>query len=154
MTPILDYQKNGIAGPGRLVRDHHGQHDRHRRAGVGDRSQNGIVISPGATATITGTYDHQGKVQYIGPGGGPDPFNSTQAAGIVVFVQPPALRVQYGITGNDIGIASNTHGTPRSGGNTVENSFEGVFLLAGTATVSSNTIDGNNIGVGPDRLLR
>ena len=138
---ILDYQKNGIAvrgGSSATIADN-------MIATAGPASviaQNGIVISPGATATITGNTITGN--QYIGPGSGPDPFNSTQAAGIVVFGS--ASVTGNTVTGNDIGIASNTTGATISG-NTLENSFEGVFLLAGTATVSSNTIDGNNIGV-------
>ena len=138
---IMDYQKNGI-----LVRDGStATITGNTIATAGPASviaQNGIVITAGATATITGNTITGN--QYTGPGGGPDPFNSTQASGIVVFGS--ASVTGNTVTGNDIDIASNTTGATISG-NTVENSFEGVFLLAGTATVSSNTIDGNNIGV-------
>lgn len=138
---ITDYQKNGIAvrgGSSATITDN-------MIATAGPASviaQNGIVIYPGATATITGNTITGN--QYIGPGGGPDPFNSTQAAGILVFGS--ASVTGNTVTDNDIGIASNATGAPISG-NTIENGFEGVYLLAGTATVSSNTIDGNNIGV-------
>ncbi len=138
---IVDYQKNGIAVRGGSSATITGN----MIATAGPASviaQNGIVIFPGATATITGNTIIGN--QYIGPGSGPDPFNSTQAAGILVLGS--ASVTGNTITGNDIDIASSTTAATISG-NTLENSFEGVFLLAGTATVSSNTIDGNNIGV-------
>ena len=139
---ILDYQKNGIDvrdGSSATITDN-------MIATAGPASviaQNGIVIRGGATATITGNTITGN--QYIGPGGGPDPIGTTQAAGILIFLGSATVTGNT-VTGNDIDIASISPVATISG-NTLENSFEGVLLLEGTATVSSNTIDGNNIGV-------
>ncbi len=138
---ITDYQKEGIrvnGGSSATITDN-------MIATEGPATsiaQNGIVINTGATATITDNTITGN--QYTGPGSGPDPITTTQAAGIILLGS--ASVTGNTVTGNDIDIASSTTGATISG-NKVENSFEGVYLLAGTATVSGNTIDGNNIGV-------
>ena len=138
---ITDYQKSGIRVNGGSSATITG--NMIATAGPATNiAQNGILINTGAMATITGNTITGN--QYTGPGSGPDPITTTQAAGIILF--GGASVTGNTVTGNDIDIASSTTGATISG-NTLENSFEGVYLLAGTATVSSNTIDDNNIGV-------
>jgi hypothetical protein len=125
--------------------------------GVGPTSliaQNGIQIgpqtAPGATVsntTISGNvYTGSGP-----PPAGPNPTASTQSAGILNFIDSCSITGNT-VLGNDLGISSTNTGSSSTGttisGNTVrDNNFEDIFLGAGTATVSNNTIARSNIGV-------
>jgi parallel beta-helix repeat protein len=111
-------------------------------------AQNGIQIGPGTAAGATVSGNTISGNQFTGTGSGPDPFTTTQAAGILNFIDSSSFTGNT-VSGNDFGIASTNTGSTGTtiSGNTVQDHFEGILLLAGTATVSNNTITGNNIGV-------
>jgi parallel beta-helix repeat protein len=143
-STITNYQKRGISagstGSTVTIMDD-------TITGVGPTSaigQNGIVIFPGATATITGNTVKDN--QFTGPNNGPDPFTNTQSAAILDIGGGPDTITGNTVSTNDIGIFATNTGVTISG-NTLHDTFEGLLLGAGTANVSNNTITGNNIGV-------
>jgi parallel beta-helix repeat protein len=111
-------------------------------------AQNGIQIGPGTAAGAAVSNTTISGNEFTGTGSGPDPFTTTQAAGILNFIDSSSFTGNT-VFGNDIGISSTNTGSTGStiSGNTVRDAFEGILLSAGTATVSNNTITGNNIGV-------
>jgi len=113
-------------------------------------AQNGIQISPG-TATATVSNNTISGNQFTGMTSSPDPFTSDQSTGILNFIDTSNITGNM-VFGNDLGIFSANSGSSSTGtmisGNIVQgNRFEGILLAQGTATVSNNTITGNNIGV-------
>jgi parallel beta-helix repeat protein len=143
-STIMDYQKRGISAGGTgstvTIMDN-------TITGVGGTAaigQNGVVIFPGATSTITGNTISNN--QYTGASSGADPFTNTQAAGILDLGGGADTITGNTVSTNDIGIFITNAGATISG-NTLHDTFEGILLGAGTATVSTNMITGNNIGV-------
>jgi parallel beta-helix repeat protein len=125
--------------------------------GVGPTSQiaqNGIQIGPQTAAGAIVSNTTISGNEYTGsgpPASGPDPFNSTQSAGILNFIDSCNITGNT-FFGNDVGIYSANSGSTSTGttisGNTVrDNRFEDIELGPGTATISNNTITGSNIGV-------
>jgi parallel beta-helix repeat protein len=113
-------------------------------------AQNGIQIGPGTAAGAAVSNNTISGNQFTGTGSGPDPFTTTQAAGILNFIDSCSITGNT-VSSNDIGIFSTNSGGTSAGttisGNTLQDHFEGILLGAGTATVSNNTITGNNLGV-------
>jgi parallel beta-helix repeat protein len=144
---ITDYQKSGIVtgGNGTTVTI-----TGTTITGVGPTSliaQNGININPGTTAQVSNNTISGNE--YTGQGSGPDPTMNTQSAGILNFNDGGSFTGNT-VFGNDEGIFSTNTGSTATtiSGNTVHNNrFQGILLAEGTATVSNNTITGNNIGV-------
>jgi uncharacterized repeat protein (TIGR01451 family) len=144
---ITDYQKSGIVtgGNGTTVTI-----TSTTVTGVGPTpliSQNGIQITGGTTAQVSNNTISGNE--FTGTNSGPDPTMNVQSAGILNFSDGGSFTGNT-VSGNDEGIFSTNTGTTAStiSGNTVEgNRFQGILLAQGIATVSNNTITGNNIGV-------
>jgi parallel beta-helix repeat protein len=148
---VTNYQKTGIVtgGTGTTVNI-----TGTTVTGVGSLSplasvtaQNGIQISAGTTAQVSN--NSVSGNEFTGPGSGPDPTMNTQSVGIFNFSDGSSFTGNT-VFGNDEGIFSSNTGSPPTtiSGNTVENNrFQGIILSDGAATVSNNTITGNNIGV-------
>ncbi len=147
---ITEYQKGGIVtgGNGTTVTI-----SGNTITGVGPTpliAQNGIQISPGTTTAVVSNNTVSGN-QFTGMTSGPDPTTDVQSAGILNFIDSSSITGNT-VFGNDLGIFSTNSGTTSTGstisGNIMQsNRFEGIVLGEGTATVSNNTITGNNIGV-------
>jgi hypothetical protein len=149
---ITDYQKSGIVtgGNGTTVTV-----TGTTITGAGPTSviaQNGITINTGTSATLTNNTITGN--QFTGTNSGPDPTTAVQSAGILIDGSAPTLpggivAVSNNIiSGNDEGIASISNSfTVSISSNTVEGNLEGIVLKDGTASVGSNTISRNNIGV-------
>ncbi len=146
---ILNYQKNGmtLVGPNLTL-----DVASNIVTGAGDTptiAQNGIEVGGGATGSISGNTVSGNE--YSGPGGGSNWFTDTQAIGILVTGGSSGLQVTGNILdGNDIGIANSSNSTTISGnqlGNTTANRYFGILLDQGSASISSNSIKGGNVGV-------
>jgi parallel beta-helix repeat protein len=148
---VTNYQKTGIVtgGTGTTVAI-----TGTTVTGVGSMSplaaltaQNGIQISAGTTAQLSNNTVSGNE--FTGMNSGPDPTMNQQSVGIFNFSDGSSFTGNT-VFGNDEGIFNANTGTTAStiSGNTVENNrFQGIILTGGTATVSNNTITGNNIGV-------
>lgn len=113
-------------------------------------AQNGIQVSGGAVASVTGNTVTNHLCDHATCG--PDPVNASQSAGVLLF-DPGASTVVSGntISNNDMGVYNyvDTGGAPTINGNTlVGNRYEGIFLDQGTASVTNNELSGtSNIGI-------
>jgi parallel beta-helix repeat protein len=144
---IADYQKTGIVtgGAGTSITI-----TGTTVTGVGPNSliaQNGIQISAGTAAQLSNNTVSGNE--FTGSNSGPDPTMNTQSVGIFNFSDGSSFTGNTDF-GNDEGIFNANSGTVATtiSGNTVQNNrFQGIILTGGTATVSNNTITGNNIGV-------
>ena len=135
-TQVDDYQKNGIVVFGA------GSTGTISNSTVTELlpqtviAQNGIVIYPGATATLT-SNTVSGN-QYTGPGSGSDPLTTTQAAGIVAFGS--TTMSNNIVHNNDIGIASASSFSTSSGDMVSGNNWEDILGLAGTLSLTADTV--------------
>jgi hypothetical protein len=153
---IASCQKSAIVidGPGSsamITNDH--------VIGVGDTpliAENGVQVSRGATATITGNTITGSE--YSGPVGGPDPRTATQSCGILLYNAAAGTTVSGNVVyGNDIGlyattlgpvtVTGNFFGQTATGAPLAANRYEGLFLGQGTVNASNDHILGGNIGV-------
>jgi uncharacterized repeat protein (TIGR01451 family) len=112
--------------------------------------QNGITISAGGVATVTGNTVSANE--FTGTNSGPDPFTNTEVEGIIDLGGGDGVTIAgNNVFNNDIGIYSASLASPSPvsiTGNTVhDNRFDGVFLEAGIATASNNTIFNNPNGL-------
>jgi hypothetical protein len=119
--------------------------------GVGNTpaiAENGVQVSRGATATITGNTISAHKCDHVSCGA--DPVADTQSAGVLLFEAGNTLIGDNDILNNDMGVYTFAPGAAVtiSNNNIANSRFEGVFLDEGTATVSDNDIGAvSNIGV-------
>ncbi|TML88310.1 MAG: hypothetical protein E6G06_16450 [Actinobacteria bacterium] len=145
---VTDYQKGGIvfdnAGSGGSVTSS-------VVTGVGNTSaiaQNGVQVSGGATATLTGNTISGNQCDH--PSCGPDSLTQTQDAGVLLFQAGAGTVVSSNnVNNNDIGVYNFSTGAVTINSNTVANNrFEGIFLDEGTANVTNNDVGAvSNIGV-------
>ena len=88
---------------------------------------------------------------YTGTYSGSDPINDTQSAGIEIYQGGSGIVLSDNtIDGNDNGIYSQAPGiqiTDNILGSSTANTYEGIFLDQGDATLTGNTITGGNIGL-------
>ena len=140
---IMNYDKNGIdaRGTGTTVTV-----TGTTVTGLGPtpvNGQNGIVIGAGTSATITTTRSAatNSPARTAGPTRFPTSRRRNRQS------RQSSSIAGNTVTGNDYGIYNSSTGTTISGNTVQSNRFEGVWLDQGTATVSNNTINGNNIGV-------
>jgi hypothetical protein len=141
---ITHYQKNGIQGEGTGTTVTATGNMVYSGGPTPVNGENGIVIGAGTTGTVTNNIVSGN--QFTGTGSGPDPINDVQGAGIVI--EGSASVAGNTVTSNDedIVVYTSTTGTTISG-NITQDSFVGVGVEQGMATISNNIIDGNNIGV-------
>jgi hypothetical protein len=143
---ITDYQKSGLTSIGASS---DASLTDSTVTGVGVTpviAQNGIVISNGADATITGNAISGNECDHESCG--PDFDFQTQSMG-VLMLSPGTVTVSGNdITGNDLGVFNEVNSGPVAvSGNTISSRYENVFLGQGTTTVSDNVITGANIGI-------
>jgi uncharacterized repeat protein (TIGR01451 family) len=114
-------------------------------------AQNGIQISRGAVAMVTGNNQISLNEFNGSPGqpSGPDIFNDINSDGILNYQAGAGTTIQgNNIFNNDIGIESSTQGPVSITGNMVlNNRFHGVLLEDGTNTAGGNTISGSVNGL-------
>jgi parallel beta-helix repeat protein len=144
---IVSYQKAGIVATGASSRLTATGNVLTGLAEAGLDAQNGIQVGGGAVATLRSNTATNNR--FSGPGSGPDIFNNTQSAGILLLGSGNGTVVEGNtVTGNDIGIYSNPNGTATLTGNQVNNNrFEGLLAEQGTTTVSQNTFTGSAVAV-------
>jgi hypothetical protein len=150
---VEGYQKGGIKvdGPGssaKLVGV--------TVSGVGatpEIAQNGIQISRGAKASISGSTVTGNECNNAVCG--PNAQTQTQSAGVLLFEQASGVKVSSSnISKNDIGVynaTGNESVSAKISNNTLEEDrFEGIVLEEGAAQVNGNNIIGNgkaNVGI-------
>ena len=143
---IVDYQKNGIvvrtAGSSATI-------DGNTVTGMGPQTliaQNGIQVSGGAFATVTGNDVSGHECNHVSCG--PDPLTQTQSVGILLFASATGTSVAgNSVSGNDIGIYNFAPSSTINANNVLSNRYEGIFLDEGHADVTNNVIGGGNVGV-------
>jgi parallel beta-helix repeat protein len=150
-TTVTNYQKGGIvidgAGTTATVTDNFVQ------PYLADHvitAANGIQVSRGAVATVTGNIIKDNLCDTV-PGGcvGSDPLTRVTSAGVLLYNSGDGTIISDNeISNNDIGIYNYTTGTTTINGNNIfNNRFEGIFLDQGNSMVTGNTITGSLIGV-------
>jgi parallel beta-helix repeat protein len=155
---VLRYQKGGIVidGPGSTGTITNSTVSGDQLAGLSAAiAMNGIQISRGASASVSGNTVSGNECDLAGCGS--DPVTQDQAAGIVLYDQiagqspvPTISIANNSVTGNDLGVYSGQlTGTPVISGNTVNaNRYVGIELDEGTADLTGNTITNNpSVGV-------
>jgi hypothetical protein len=151
---VTDYQKGGIVidrtGSGGSVTGS-------TITGVGNTvaiAQNGVQISRGAVATVSGNTISGNRCDH--PTCGADPVADVQDGGVLLFEAGAGTLINSNnINNNDMGVYNFASGAfPPLGAVTISNNpmtgnrFEGVFIDQGTANVTNNNIGGvSNIGV-------
>ena len=142
---IVNYQKNGIVvsniGSTGVI-----QNNIVTGPGLPNNiAPNGIQVSSGATAIITGNTVSGNLCG--APSCGPA-FTDVQSAGILLFDAGATQVTNNTISDNDMGVY-NFGGTPQTIQSNIltNNRYAGVVLNQGDTTVLSNTISGGNIGV-------
>ncbi|MFI5394004.1 MAG: right-handed parallel beta-helix repeat-containing protein [Candidatus Binatia bacterium] len=109
-------------------------------------AQNGIQVSRGAVATVSGNTVSGNLCNNSLCG--PDLLNNDQSGGILLYQAGPATQVSSNtVSNNDVGIYNLADNSTISGNTLTSNRWEGIILDEGNATVTLNTIDGGNIGV-------
>ena len=112
-------------------------------------AENGVQISRGAVATVSGNTISGHKCDHVSCG--PDPVADTQSGGVLLFEAGTGTLIDNNdILDNDMGVYNYSPGAAVTvSNNTITgNRFEGVFLDQGTTTVSNNDIGGvSNVGV-------
>jgi hypothetical protein len=106
-------------------------------------ARNGVQIGREASATVSGNTIAGNECDLVGVCG-PDPIDSSQAAGVLVFEAGSGTVVSDNtITTSDMGVYNDTAGSPVSvTGNTITARYEGVYLGDATTNVSHNIITG------------
>jgi hypothetical protein len=106
-------------------------------------ARNGVQIGREASATVSGNTIAGNECDLAGVCG-PDPIDSSQAAGVLVFEAGSGTVISDNtITTSDMGVYNDTAGSPVSvTGNTITARYEGVYLGDATTDVSHNTITG------------
>ncbi len=112
-------------------------------------AQNGIQVSRGATATITGNTvrNEQCGAASCGPG-----FGQESATAVLLFNSGNTTITNNTLTNGDYGLVLSNDATSTAvinvSGNTISNNrYGGVFATGGTLNLTSNTITGGNYGV-------
>jgi hypothetical protein len=137
---ITGYQKGGIA----VVNNSVATIDGNIVTGIGnsmDIAQNGIQVSGGASAQVTGNDVSDNLCDHVTCG-----LNGFQSAGILLFDHALPMTLSGNtVTNCDMGIY---HFTTDAGSTAITNNivtgsrFEGVFLDQGTAALTGNTVSG------------
>ena len=124
-------------------------------------AQNGIQVSDGAGATITGSTVTGNECNDTAGGCGPDGFNQVQSGGILVFDSGPTTVSSTNVSGNDIG-AYNIEDfawafyTPPSpftpvavsfSHMTLANRYENAFFDQGESALTSSHLSGGEVGI-------
>src|SRR5262249_45520368 len=137
---VVDYQKNGITvrGQGSTATI-----TGNTVTGVGATAaiaQNGIQVSRGASATVSGNIVSANECN--NPQCGADPLGDF-ATGILIFRPAPGITVTDNtFPNNDVGIYNQAQGTTVSGNTLTTNRFHGIILDEGDATVDTNMLSG------------
>jgi hypothetical protein len=148
-TLVDEYQKNGIivAGVGSTATISNST-----VTGAGSQTviaQNGIFITGGATATITGNTVSGNDCDDAPAGCGPDPATEVQSGGIVLFNADAVTMSNNDISDNDAGILAfnNTTGIgpSTSSHDTIhDNRYENIFVESATLNVKGDTVGGTS----------
>jgi hypothetical protein len=155
---VTTYQKNGITvdGTGSSATI-----SKVTVTGVGPTpaiAQNGIQVSDGAGATITGSTV-TGNECNDPAACGPDGFTQTQSGGILVFDSGPTTVSSTTVSGNDIGVYNIedytwAYYTPSSStvavsfsGMTLANRYENAFFDQGESALASSHLSGGEVGI-------
>ena len=151
---VVDYQKTGIVvrGTGST-----GTITGNIVMGAGATTataQNGIQVSAGASATVSGNTVSGNECDDAAAGCGPDPETQTQATGILLFESAAGTTVMNNtFTGNDVGIYNLAQGTMLIANQLIRNRFHGIVLDQGDATVDTNTVSGPVVRTDCEGLL-
>ena len=109
-------------------------------------AQNGIQVSSGAVATISGNQVTGNECDH--PTCGPDFVNDFQSVGILLVGAASGTQVTGNTAdNNDIGVYNFADNTTIHGNVVHGSRFEGIVLDEGSAVVSLNDIQGGNLGV-------
>jgi hypothetical protein len=149
---IGNYQKNGITvdGAGSSATITGGSVTGGSDAQI---AQNGIQVSSGATAKITGENITANQCELAPPACGTDPWSDTQSTGVLLVDEGTPTSVESSsITSNDVGIYNVQSSTPTTAGvtisgNTVSSSDEAIAEDSGWSKVTDNSLGGNLIGI-------
>jgi hypothetical protein len=158
---VTTYQKNGITvdGTGSSAKI-----SKVTVTGAGPTpaiAQNGIQVSDGADATVTGSTVTGNECNDTSGGCGPDGFNDVQSAGILAFDSGPTTVSSTTVSGNDVGVlnvedvawafftpASPFVAAPVSfSGMTLGNRYENAFFDQGESSLMSSTLSGGEVGI-------
>jgi hypothetical protein len=154
---VKTYQKNGITVDGA---DSFATISTVTVTGVGATpaiAQNGIQVSDGAGATITGSTvtGNECDVSVCGPDG----FTQTQSCGILIFDSGPTTVTSTTASGNDIGVYNIedyawAYYTPSSAavpvsfsGMGLANRYENAFFDQGESALTSSHLSGGEVGI-------
>ncbi len=124
-------------------------------------AQNGIQVSDGATASISGSAVTGNECNDSSGGCGPDGFTQTQSCGLLMFDSGAVTVQSTTVSGNDIGAYNledyawsyYTPPSPFTGipvsftGMGLNNRYENADFDQGTSTLSSSTLTGGIAGV-------
>ena len=118
--------------------------------GVGNTTliaQNGIQVSDGALATVSGNTVSDHRCDHSSCGS--DFVNDYQSIGILIFDAASGTSVSGNtVSSNDLGIYNLAEDpTTISDNEVTSNRFEGIVLDQGDAAVTGNTVQGGNIAV-------
>jgi hypothetical protein len=110
-------------------------------------AENGVQVSRGATATVSGNTITAHECDHTSCG--PDPLTQTQSIGVLLSNAGAGTVVQFNsLSSNDIAVYNTTTGTTTINDNTIfGNRYVGVFLDQGNADLVRNSIGAGNIGV-------
>ena len=142
---ITNYQKNGIVvsnnGSSGVI-----QNNIVNGPGLPNNiAPNGIQVSSGAVATVTGNTIGGNLCGALSCGPG---ITDTQSAGILLFQAGNTQVLSNIVTNNDMGIYTYDSVPLTIQQNTlIDNRYEGIVLNQGDTTVLSNTVHGGNSGV-------
>ena len=120
-------------------------------------AQNGIQVSGGAKAAITGSTVSGNECNDAAAPCGPDGLNDTQSTGVILFGAAAGTSVTSStLRGNDIGVYdtpdTSVPTSARPDAVLAEDSFtgnryEGVVLDQGNASVDASVFSGGNVGI-------
>jgi hypothetical protein len=150
---VSTYQKNGITidGTGSSATISGGS-----VTGVGPTpslAQNGIQVSFGATASISGVTVSGNQCTDASAPCGPDPWSQVQSSGVLLYDNGlPTTVTGSTINDNDYGVASIQTSTPAAPGvvisnDTISGGDESVYQDSGWAKVKNDRLSGAEIGI-------